>query len=102
MLIFSIHQFYDFFIVNTGIDKRTSMLRPKPRSRKNSRATNHSGDSTSMEVEKGKMFSDKEEVLSDKDDGMEDISSLTIKMSALNFVPRGVRFGKTQRGGFKR
>lgn len=78
------------------------MLRPKPRSRKNSRATTHSEDSTSMEVEKGEVLSDKEEILSDKGDGMEDISSLTTKLSSLNFVPRGVRFGKGQRGGFKR
>lgn len=55
-----------------------------------------------MEVEKGEVLSDKEEILSDKGDGMEDISSLTTKLSSLNFVPRGVRFGKGQRGGFKR
>lgn len=48
-----------------------------------------------MEVEK-------EAVSSDKEEQSEEISSLTTKMSALKFVPRGVRFGKGQRGGFKR
>lgn len=91
-------QFYDFFLVNTGIDKRNSMIRPdphKPRNRKNSKATTHSEDSTSMEVDLG-------EGISDKGGSMEELTSLTSKLSGLNFVPRGVRFGQSQRGGFKR
>ncbi|KAE9969191.1 hypothetical protein EG327_010720 [Venturia inaequalis] len=91
-------KFYDFFLVNTGIDKRNSMIRPdphKPRNRKNSKATTHSEDSTSMEVDLG-------EGISDKGGSMEELTSLTSKLSGLNFVPRGVRFGQSQRGGFKR
>jgi hypothetical protein len=38
----------------------------------------------------------------EKEGGSEAMSALTNKMSALKFVPRGVRFGKGQRGGFKR
>lgn len=77
------------------------MIRPDPRlprnrNRKNSRATTQSEDSKSVVVDVG------EEVFSDKGAGIEEISSLTKKMSILNFIPRGVRFGRGQRGGFRR
>jgi hypothetical protein len=49
-----------------------------------------------MDVEKGSGG------VTEKDGGLEVMSALTTKMSALKFVPRGVRFGKGQRGGFKR
>ncbi|QDS77581.1 hypothetical protein FKW77_001613 [Venturia effusa] len=96
-------KFFDFFIVNTGIDKRTSMLRPKPHGRKKPRATNQSEASASMEVEKGEVLShqgsfsadtaspevEKEQlsshqgsVCSGKDDDMEDISSHQGSVSA--------------------
>lgn len=48
-----------------------------------------------MDVEKGGN-------VTEKDKASEIMSALTTKMSALKFVPRGVRFGKGQRGGFKR
>jgi hypothetical protein len=72
------------------------MLRPKPRGRKNSEASSKGDKLSLVGVEDVGTTEGKRE------GGEEGVSALTNQMSALRFIPRGVKFGKGQRGGFKR
>jgi len=83
-------KFYDFYIVNYGIDKRTSMLRPKARSRASSKSETLSQQSEGGVVEEAKPRKDKA------------VSALTKSMSTLQFRPRNLKFGRGQRSGFIR
>lgn len=111
---------YDFYVVNDGIDRRSSMLR-SGKHRRHSSAAQHmteiddrnrrrsSAMGTSIEQRGG---DEKEESpatspagspASPKEDT--DIDGLSGAMSALKFVPPSVRFGRGRgrgRGGFSR
>jgi hypothetical protein len=110
---------YDFFVVNDGIDKRTSMLRSGRHRRKSSAAQQ------ATEIERARRRSSTLETANAamEENGVEDaegseqtsaVKSLTTKkdvemedlsgaMSALKFVPPSVRFGRGgKRGGFSR
>ena len=76
-------QLYDFFIVNDGIDRRTSMLRG-PKTRRSNPVQKHAAEASKSS--KGSENADTE------------LTSLTQSMSALKFVPRNLKFG---RGGSK-
>lgn len=84
--ILTIHQLYDFFIVNDGIDRRTSMLRHRtgrrhrPRKEQATRATENNAAAPEADP----------------------VSSLTKSMSALEFVPRNLKFGKGASKAFTR
>lgn len=122
------HQFpknYDFFIVNDGIDKRSSMLRPGYGHRRRSSAATNSvtpgqrlskstqeGEPASATVAKGAdgtMTQENDRSISQgateggesaNDIGMDYI---TKSMSTLKFVPPSVRFGRgKRRGGLSR
>ena len=111
---------YEFFVVNDGIDKRTSMLR-SGRHRRKSSAAQHATEieerarrrsstletaNTAMEengvedAEGSEQTSAVKSLTTKKDVEMEDLSGA---MSALKFVPPSVRFGRGgKRGGFSR
>ena len=109
---------YDFRIVNSGIDKRSSMLRT--RHRRSSSAASRALQRGQEKQTNGKHRSpgpshaegstDTEEPTKGGDtsetsiNGKEpDIDELTSTMSALNFVPPSVRFGRGgRRGGLSR
>ena len=108
---------YDFLIINTGIDKRSSMLRTRHRrtSSAASRALHReknkqiNGGHGSLESTPKEETMETKEVIhngpidEDKRFKEPDIDELTSNMSALNFVPRGVRFGRGgRRGGLSR
>jgi hypothetical protein len=112
---------YDFYVVNDGIDHRTSMLRIG-RHRKRSSAAQHLAEieerarrrSSTLETVAG---TDRQEssddaaeapaenkILTPRDVNV-DIEGLTGAMSALKFVPPSVRFGRGAgrgRGGFSK
>ncbi len=118
---------YDFYVVNDGIDRRSSMLR-SGRHRRHSSAVQHSNEiektrrrTSTMETveatdkeepvpeEKVKSVKDPEdshtiEPSIPKEDA--DMEGLTGAMTALRFVPPSVRFGGRGRGrgrgGFSR
>jgi hypothetical protein len=111
---------YDFFVVNDGIDHRTSMLR-SGRHRRRSSAAQHMVE---IEERAKKRNSNLETINSAPgDDGQNepkvsetstasspssedaDMERLTGAMSSLKFVPPSVRFGRGRgrgRGGFSR
>jgi hypothetical protein len=111
---------YDFFVVNDGIDRRTSMLR-SGRHRRKSSAAQHATEieerarrrsstletaNTAMEEKRAEEAEGSEETAAvkpsttKKDVDMEDLSGA---MSSLKFVPPSVRFGRGgKRGGFSR
>lgn len=115
---------YDFYVVNDGIDRRSSMLR-SGRHRRKSSATKHANTEerarqrsstleTTTEVQgtgegKGAALEESPEGSkllipgSSQDDA--DVEGLAGAMSALKFVPQSVRFGRGRgrgRGGFSR
>ena len=109
---------YDFLIVNTGIDKKSSMLRTRNRGsssaasralqRGKEKQANSDHRSPGSPPAEGSM--DTEEPPNGKNrsetafNGKEpDIDELTSTMSALKFVPSSVRFGRGgRRGGLSR
>jgi len=112
-------QTYDFLIVNTGIDKRSSMLRPKHRrqssaaSRAFYREQRSSGpeqsldqDSITPDVSKPsepipKLIDNTTSIQGSSADV--DVDNLASTMSALKFIPPSVRFGRGgRRGGLSR
>lgn len=112
-------QTYDFFVVNTGIDKRSSMLRPKHR-RQSSAATRAFQREHRSNGQAGTSAQDSidPEALEPPEPTREvtdhpasnqgsstnpDVDDLTSTMSALKFVPPSVRFGRGgRRGGLAR
>lgn len=115
---------YDFFVVNDGIDKRTSMLRhTRGHGRRSSAATR--GLQREQQA-KWNSFAEKEHSASLSGTGIpqraptesetqtesnklgsrpvqDDVADLTTTMSALKFVPASVRFGSGgRRGGLSR
>ena len=115
---------YDFFVVNDGIDKRTSMLRNTRGHRRRSSAA-----ARAMQREqqaKWNSFAEKEHKASLPESGIiqqpsvkseiqpgsnglgsrvvqDDVADLTNTMSALKFVPPSIRFGRGgRRGGLSR
>lgn len=116
---------YDFFIVNSGIDRRSSMLRPRHRqaSSASSRALlrdRQGGISqkqvTTLEHPHGETQTDIERPLVPAAEDLNatspkqtsfstdvDMERLASNMSTLRFVPSSVRFGRGgRRGGFSR
>jgi len=113
------HQKYDFSIVDSGIDNRSSMLRTKPQRRSSAVSRALDGEDPSIAPETHNRSSQdpkgpkaksswavsvKEETAILKDSGSNaDIDGITNTMSALRFVPPSVRFGRGgRRGGFSR
>lgn len=110
---------YDFFVVNDGIDRRSSMLRSGKHRRRNSvaqhsirfedRERRRSSTLGSTERSDGDVAEEREtpEVHLTPPHSKEDVDvdDLTGAMSALKFVPLSVRFGRSRgrgRGGFSR
>ncbi|KAL8794870.1 MAG: hypothetical protein Q9195_002582 [Heterodermia aff. obscurata] len=109
---------YDFLIVNTGIDKRSSMLRSRHRrsssaasralqrgkekqANGNHRSPDFSHAEGSMDTEEPANEGDTSETRNSSKEP--DIDELTSTMSALKFVPPSVRFGRGgRRGGLSR
>ncbi|CAF9922592.1 MAG: hypothetical protein HETSPECPRED_005096 [Heterodermia speciosa] len=109
---------YDFLIVNTGIDKRSSMLRTRHRrsssaasralqrgkekhSNGNLRSPESSHAEGSMDTEEPPNGGDTSETRIHVKES--DMDELTSTMSALKFVPPSVRFGRGgRRGGLSR
>lgn len=119
---------YDFFIVNSGIDRRSSMLRTRHRppssassrallrdrqgsvSQKLATALEHSHVDTQMDIEKPsvpaakdlKATSPKRHLKTSSSTDV-DMEALASNLSTLRFVPPSVRFGRGgRRGGFSR
>lgn len=120
---------YDFFIVNSGIDKRSSMLRPhhrklssaasrafareqKPTSSSKTSSANQD-DWTSSLPDTSMISSDTAQDLSSGESAKQPVGppksadpvveDLTSTMSELRFVPPSVRFGRGgRRGGLSR
>ena len=112
---------YDFYVVNDGIDRRSSMLR-SGKHRRHSSAAQHMTEiddrnrrrssamgTTSIEQRAGDEKEESPETspaggpASPKEDT--DMDGLSGAMSALKFVPPSVRFGRGRgrgRGGFSR
>lgn len=119
---------YDFFIVNSGIDRRSSMLRPRHRqaSSASSRALLRDRQGsisqkhvTTLEHPHGETQTDVQRPLVPAAEDLNatspenhsqtscstdaDMESLALNMSTLRFVPSSVRFGRGgRRGGFSR
>jgi hypothetical protein len=113
---------YDFYVVNDGIDRRSSMLRSGKHRRRNSAAQHmteieerrrrNSIMKTSNALQKQVGSDDSEGAQEESSDmGPEgtkkdvDMDGLAGAMSALKFVPPSVRFGRgggRGRGGFSR
>lgn len=110
---------YDFFVVNDGIDRRSSMLRTGKHRRRSSaaqhmteiedrtRRRNSARDSTNAtketdeaeDTKEGQNSPDTSTVLtppSSREDA--DMDGLSGAMSALKFVPSSVRFGRGHKG----
>lgn len=118
-LALTAHQNYDFLIVNSGIDNRSSMLRTSTRRPSSAVSPAMDGESLSIDVRtryrplqnpKGSKAkspwaaSVKEETTVLKDSGSDAaIDDITGTISALRFVPPSVRFGRGgRRGGLSR
>lgn len=112
-------QNYDFFIVDTGIDKRSSMLRSRHRRRSSaasralyreqrSNGVQRPSDpmSTSPEASKASEVATEngqKSTPTQKPSADVDIDELASTMSSLKFVPPSVRFGRGGgRGGLSR
>ncbi|CAF9904715.1 hypothetical protein IMSHALPRED_000150 [Imshaugia aleurites] len=108
---------YDFQIVNTGIDKRSSMLRSRPRKHTSasSRAsyrehhTNSAESSQDIPANTSEPFAAASSKATSKSPPHfsspdPDVDDLTSTMSALKFVPPSLRFGRGggRRGGLSR
>ncbi|OCK94830.1 uncharacterized protein K441DRAFT_705353 [Cenococcum geophilum 1.58] len=108
------HQFpkyYDFFIVNDGLGKRNSMLRPGPGHRRRSSAatvaTARQQEGVEAVASRGGALAGIDEKGKAKvvppavpDAAMEDITS---SLSAMKFVPPSIKFGRGRgRGGLAR
>ncbi|KAF2431602.1 hypothetical protein EJ08DRAFT_648857 [Tothia fuscella] len=97
-------KFYDFFIVNDGIDKRSTMLRnnwtPNRRQSTQTRSV-EMVESVSMVAEPSKtnQGTAKSRQAIQHDPAVE---ALGASMSALRFVPRSVNLGRGMRAGFQR
>jgi hypothetical protein len=120
---------YDFFIVNSGIDKRSSMLRPRHRKlssaasrafARDQKPTSSSKTSGGVQVDSASSLPDTPMISIDTAQGLSPdesakhsvgppksadaaIEDLTSTMSELRFVPPSVRFGRGgRRGGLSR
>lgn len=119
---------YDFFIVNSGIDRRSSMLRPRHRqassassrallrdrqgsiSQKHATTLERSHGETQTDVERPLVPAADDLIATSPERHLQTPSStdvvmegLASNMSALRFVPSSVRFGRGgRRGGFSR
>lgn len=106
---------YDFFIVNSGIDGRRSMLRAGIDSqghRRSSRDRRGSSATLDTQTTEATSVSQQSEDVTEKTEGVSDIKKpavtddasldvVTKSMSSLQFVPRSVTFGKRKgRSGF--
>ncbi|KAK0123575.1 hypothetical protein ONS96_010554 [Cadophora gregata f. sp. sojae] len=109
---------YDFYVVNDGIDRRSSMLRSGNQRRRSSAAQQHMSESgkrddrrssgvgaTSPENGAGDEMKEAEmELVESRADSEDtDMDGLSGAMSSLRFIPPSVRFGRGRgRGGFSR
>ena len=83
---------YDFYIINDGIDYRSSLLRSGRQRRRNSTAQQVADADDRM---RRRSLTLESTTGADNDD----IERLTGAMSALKFVPPSVRFGRGRGGG---
>jgi hypothetical protein len=111
---------YDFYVVNDGIDRRSSMLRSGRHRRKSSAAQQSSiaqrNRQRSSTLDASTKTKDTEDERDESPEGSQaltpgssqaddDMKGLTGAMSSLKFVPAAVRFGGARgrgRGGFSR
>ena len=114
---------YDFYVVNDGIDRRSSMLRSGRHRRQSSAAQNRAhteenarNRSSTIETttemqgvgdgkETPRQETPEESILTPGSSQDADMDDLAGAMSALKFVPPSVRFGRGRgkgRGGFSR
>jgi hypothetical protein len=120
---------YDFYVINNGIDQRSSMLRSGRHRRRNSAAqhrteiedrtrrrtsmrskmteedskTESSGDLNDSEAPQSGSCDVQRVAISDGSRPDTDVDDLSGAMSALKFVPTSVRFGRGKgKGGFSR
>lgn len=116
---------YDFYVINDGIDNRSSMLRSGRHRRRSSAAQRSAEIQEKANRRNSRLQTISSTDSKDKDDenkeedqevgetsrptsssiGDADIESLTGAMSSLKFVPPSVRFGRGRgrgRGGFSR
>jgi hypothetical protein len=114
---------YDFYVVNDGIDRRSSMLRTGKHRRRSSaaqhmtdigdrtRRRNSNRDSTNATVETKEPKNDVETEESPEtstiltppsSQGDADMDKLSGAMSSLKFVPTSVRFGRGRGKAFNR
>ena len=116
---------YDFYVVNDGIDRRSSMLRLGRHRRRSSAAQINKDErrrSSRLQSIKGTALAEPH-VVGDKENGAAgespeddsvltpsssqdaDLAELSTALSALNFVPPSLRFGRSRgrgRGGFSK
>jgi hypothetical protein len=100
-------QFYDFFIVNDGIDRRTTMLRTgasgrQRHSRTSSASVDIHGHQAQVSTSTAPMTEDAGNAANRATKVDTDLVALGASMSALSFVPRSVKFGRGMRAGFAR
>ena len=106
---------YDFFIVGTGIDRRSSMLRTRHRRGSSSAASralqreqrSHGADEASSSLKEATGPEEEMDQTSSKSSSSpaqsKDLDELTATMSSLKFVPPSIRFGRGgRRGGLSR
>ena len=83
---------YDFYIINDGIDYRSSLLKSGRQRMRNSAAQQMTDADDKTQGRSSTLESTTE-------DDSHDIEGLTGAMSALKFVPPSVRFGRGRGGG---
>ncbi|KIM94950.1 hypothetical protein OIDMADRAFT_21229 [Oidiodendron maius Zn] len=83
---------YDFYIINDGIDYRSSLLKSGRQRMRNSAAQQMMDADDKIQGRSSTLESTTE-------DDSHDIEGLTGAMSALKFVPPSVRFGRGRGGG---
>lgn len=88
---------YDFFIVNDGVDGRTSMLRSDPYAGKPWQQASGKTEAALVSSTRGdEPASSTGECAKAPDSATGDVDMLTSSMSSLRFVPSKVRFGRHQ------
>lgn len=84
---------YDFYVINDGIDHRSSLLR-SGRQRRRSSAAQQMADTDDRTRRRSSTLESTTEA-----DSNNDMEGLAGAMSALKFVPPSVRFGRGRGGG---
>ncbi|TKA26629.1 hypothetical protein B0A50_04737 [Salinomyces thailandicus] len=93
---------YDFFVVNSGIDGRRSMLRPGVDAQGHRRSSRERPGSSSTETTvstAATSASEQGKQAEASSNGKIEVDELTSSLSSLKMVPRSIRFGKRGRAG---